>query len=50
VKDTVVVNDRWGIGSKCAHGGYYTCRNLHNPCKKQNWNLSKFGRFYWVVH
>ena len=31
VKDTVVVNDRWGGGCACKHGGYYTCMDRYNP-------------------
>lgn len=31
IKDTVVVNDRWGSGDACHHGGYYTCRDNYNP-------------------
>jgi alpha-L-fucosidase len=31
VKDTVVVNDRWGSGIPCKHGGYYTCADRYNP-------------------
>lgn len=31
VKDTVVVNDRWGLLSACHHGGYYTCSDKYNP-------------------
>jgi alpha-L-fucosidase len=31
VKDTVVVNDRWGSGDACTHGGYYTCDDRYNP-------------------
>ncbi|CAG2060388.1 unnamed protein product [Timema podura] len=31
VKDTVVVNDRWGSGIPCKHGGYYTCTDRYNP-------------------
>ncbi|KAK7086973.1 Tissue alpha-L-fucosidase [Halocaridina rubra] len=31
VKDTVVVNDRWGIGIPCHHGSYYTCTDRYNP-------------------
>jgi alpha-L-fucosidase len=34
VKDTVVVNDRWGYDSPCAHDGYYTCRDRYNPGNK----------------
>ena len=33
VKDTVVVNDRWGKGCTCKHGGYYTCTDRYNPGK-----------------
>ncbi|KAG1673191.1 Alpha-L-fucosidase [Nymphon striatum] len=36
VKDTVVVNDRWGIGTNCKHGGYYNCNDRYNPGKLQN--------------
>lgn len=31
VRDTVVTNDRWGYGSICKHGGYYTCSDRYNP-------------------
>ena len=31
VKDTVVVNDRWGSGCTCKHGGYWTCQDRYNP-------------------
>lgn len=31
VKDTVVVNDRWGSGCNCKHGGYWTCQDRYNP-------------------
>ncbi|XP_054707938.1 alpha-L-fucosidase-like isoform X2 [Uloborus diversus] len=31
VKDVVVVNDRWGSGIPCKHGGYYTCTDRFNP-------------------
>lgn len=31
VKDYVVVNDRWGKGIPCHHGGYFTCRDGFNP-------------------
>jgi len=31
VRDTVVVNDRWGNGDSCLHGGYYTCDDRYNP-------------------
>ncbi|CAG2106377.1 unnamed protein product [Medioppia subpectinata] len=31
VKDTVVVNDRWGAGTGCKHGGYFSCDDRYNP-------------------
>ncbi|CAL7935329.1 unnamed protein product [Xylocopa violacea] len=31
VKDTVVVNDRWGRGIPCHHGDFYTCTDRYNP-------------------
>lgn len=31
VKDTIVVNDRWGMLTPCKHGGYYTCNDRYNP-------------------
>ena len=33
VKDTVVVDDRWGSGCICKHGGYYTCHDRYDPGK-----------------
>lgn len=39
VKDTVVVNDRWGKGCMCHHGGSYTCSDRYNPgvLQKHKW-------------
>ena len=39
VKDTVVVNDRWGVGCMCHHGGSYTCADRYNPgvLQKHKW-------------
>ncbi|EEB19196.1 Plasma alpha-L-fucosidase precursor, putative [Pediculus humanus corporis] len=31
VRDTVVTNDRWGQGSLCKHGDFYTCQDRYNP-------------------
>ncbi|XP_055630195.1 putative alpha-L-fucosidase isoform X2 [Toxorhynchites rutilus septentrionalis] len=31
VKDTVVTNDRWGMGTLCLHGDFYTCSDRYNP-------------------
>ena len=36
VKDTVVVNDRWGAGDRCHHGGVFTCNDRYNPGKLNN--------------
>ncbi|XP_066591240.1 alpha-L-fucosidase isoform X2 [Prorops nasuta] len=31
VKNSVVVNDRWGRGIPCHHGDFYTCTDRFNP-------------------
>ena len=31
VRDTVVTNDRWGIGTNCQDGGFWTCQDRYNP-------------------
>ncbi|XP_017310377.1 alpha-L-fucosidase 1, tandem duplicate 2 [Ictalurus punctatus] len=31
VKDVIVVNDRWGNGTYCKHGGYYNCADKFTP-------------------
>ncbi|OQR66410.1 plasma alpha-L-fucosidase-like [Tropilaelaps mercedesae] len=31
VKDTVLVNDRWGFGASCRHGDFYNCDDRFNP-------------------
>ncbi|MCJ8746181.1 hypothetical protein PDJAM_G00138940 [Pangasius djambal] len=31
VKDVIVVNDRWGNGTYCKHGGYYNCADKYTP-------------------
>ncbi|OAD52751.1 Alpha-L-fucosidase, partial [Eufriesea mexicana] len=31
IKDTVVVNDRWGQNIACHHGDFYTCTDRYNP-------------------
>ncbi|RZF45675.1 hypothetical protein LSTR_LSTR010398 [Laodelphax striatellus] len=35
VKDTIVVNDRWGSNTICKHGGFLTCSDRYNPGKLQ---------------
>lgn len=39
VRDTVVTNDRWGIGVLCEHGDFYTCSDRYNPgvLQKHKW-------------
>ncbi|KAK7603142.1 hypothetical protein V9T40_003141 [Parthenolecanium corni] len=31
VKETVVVNDRWGSETLCKHGGFLTCKDRYTP-------------------
>lgn len=31
VRETVVVNDRWGHGTSCRHGGFFNCEDRYNP-------------------
>lgn len=31
VKDSVVVNDRWGYMTGCAHGGFFNCADRYSP-------------------
>lgn len=31
VRDTIVTNDRWGIGTLCLHGDFRTCHDRYNP-------------------
>ncbi|OXU22311.1 hypothetical protein TSAR_003392 [Trichomalopsis sarcophagae] len=36
VKDTVLTNDRWGVGTSCKHGDFYNCQDRYNPGILQN--------------
>jgi alpha-L-fucosidase len=36
VKDTVVVNDRWGSNTMCKHGGYLNCQDKYLPKTKDD--------------
>lgn len=50
VKDTVVFNDRWGIGDTCVHGQYWTCddRYLPNQLQHRKWeNAFTLDRYSW---
>ncbi|XP_003747622.1 alpha-L-fucosidase [Galendromus occidentalis] len=31
VRNSVLVNDRWGLGTPCAHGDFYNCKDRYNP-------------------
>lgn len=42
MKDEVVVNDRWGNETLCAHGGFFTCKDHYNPSKYLPTYLSKY--------
>jgi len=39
VKETVVVNDRWGAEDECYHGDIHTCNDRYNPgvVQKHKW-------------
>ena len=41
VRDVVAVNDRWGSGCLCVHGGFFTCADRFNPREFSyiQWNL-----------
>ncbi|XP_074161961.1 tissue alpha-L-fucosidase-like isoform X2 [Sminthopsis crassicaudata] len=41
VKNQIVVNDRWGKGSPCNHGGYLTCWDKYKPATlpKGKWEM-----------
>ncbi|KAA0201771.1 hypothetical protein HAZT_HAZT011043 [Hyalella azteca] len=50
VKQTVVVNDRWGQGTICQHGSFYTCHDRYNPGTLQphKWeNCMTLDRLAW---
>jgi len=50
VKDTIVVNDRWGHETLCKHGGFYTCTDRYNPgvLQKHKWeNAMTIDRYSW---
>lgn len=41
VKNDIVTNDRWGSGTLCKHGDFYTCLDRYNPG-----NFNFFFSFY----
>ncbi|VVC43120.1 Hypothetical protein CINCED_3A019106 [Cinara cedri] len=50
VKDTVVVNDRWGGDTLCKHGGFLTCADRYQPGKlvTRKWeNAMTIDKYSW---
>ncbi|XP_053123094.1 tissue alpha-L-fucosidase [Hemicordylus capensis] len=50
VKDTVVVNDRWGINCSCHHGDFYNCQDKYKPgtLPHHKWEMcSSIDRMSW---
>ncbi|XP_068189050.1 tissue alpha-L-fucosidase-like [Antennarius striatus] len=41
VKDTVVTNDRWGVGCGCKHGGFFNCQDKYTPSQLPNHKWEK---------
>lgn len=46
VKDTIVVNDRWGGDTLCKHGGFLTCADRYQPGSVVHIDLNKYIRVY----
>ena len=49
VKDTVVVNDRWGNGCRCRHGGVFTCTDRYNPGQYNTVHVNMITQACWRV-
>ena len=55
VKDTVVVNDRWGKNIRCKHGGFLNCNDRYNPGKMVGWIIcilwciSQYFRYFGLM-
>ncbi|OXA51892.1 Alpha-L-fucosidase [Folsomia candida] len=50
VKETVVTNDRWGLGTMCKHGGFNTCADRYNPgvLQPKKWeNCMTLDKYAW---
>ncbi|XP_072530905.1 tissue alpha-L-fucosidase-like [Salminus brasiliensis] len=50
VKDVIVVNDRWGQGCYCKHGGYFNCADRYNPTElpKHKWEkCNSVDKYSW---
>ena len=48
VKDTIVVNDRWGHVD-CKHGDYYDCSDRFHPCKFKFANINVYNVCTYVM-
>lgn len=42
VKDTIVVNDRWGIDIPCKHGDFYSCADRYNPGELNKYQVANY--------
>lgn len=49
VKEFVAVNDRWGWGTGCNHGGYVTCLDRYIPGKMDFVIICFNVQFYEIV-
>lgn len=50
VRKTVVTNDRWGVGTLCEHGDFYTCKDRYNPgvLQPHKWeNVMSLDKYSW---
>lgn len=50
VKDTVLVNDRWGNNTRCKHGGFWDCSDRFKPGQllPRKWeNCMTIDRYSW---
>lgn len=50
MKETIVTNDRWGIGTLCEHGDFLTCADRYNPGvlqKKKFENAMTIDKYSW---
>ena len=49
MKDTIVVNDRWGKGIACHHGDYFTCSDRYHPGKLLEYSVLHILDIpYWI--
>lgn len=42
VRKSIVTNDRWGKGTLCSHGDFYTCSDRYSPGILRHRNLYEF--------